>query len=242
MNRPSGHAITVAAESLSALGPAAPAKAAEPETNATLAYQHTADPAARVLNQLDGLTTTFERARDDARLPPHPAPAQNSAPVRHPALAEHAEEECLESYLQRYMQQLTGKKQEPAVTTPLAAAAANEKALEPEIAEQKPQRQPAQAPEDRLRITAMRELANDSARRAMAERSNTQMIGRTRTAYLLAKVVSLMSITLGVCYFATHSIIALATATVMFGVAAVFACRFALFCRKVGPGEELPAC
>jgi hypothetical protein len=84
----------------------------------------------------------------------------------------------------------------------------------------------------------MRELANDSARRAMAERSNSQWVRRTRTSYLVTKFLSLLSITLAVCYFPTRSTIALATSTVVFSVAFFFACRFVGFCRKSGCGGE----
>jgi hypothetical protein len=138
------------------------------------------------------------------------------------------------------MQQLTGKKQEAAVTTvagSTAAAAAEEPPPEPK----QPARQPAQAPEDRLRITAMRELANDSARRAMAASNNSQLIITTRTSYLVTKLLSLGSIGLSVGYFATHSSIALAGATVVFGVAVLSGCRFALFCRKMGRAADVSA-
>jgi hypothetical protein len=224
MNRSTGESSNLALNSLEALRPAPAAQAAQPADGATLAFGSGEDAAQRVLNQLDGLTSTLEKANQ-----------ANTAPAA-AATGEPPEEECLESYLQRYMQQLTGKKENPAVTTPMAGTSEKSK---PEVEEPKPApRQPVQAPEDRLRITAMRELANDSARRAMAERSSSQLFDKTRTTYLVTKVVSLISITLAVCYFSTHSTIALASAAVTFGVACLSACRFALFCRRMGQGAE----
>jgi hypothetical protein len=224
MNRDQSPAATIAADALSSLRPA---KASEPDVDATQAYRPAKDTASRVLNQLDGLTASLEQVAEKAK------------PSASAAAADHADEECLESYLQRYMQQLTGKKQDGPATDGATGASGqtNQQSAEPVVPETKaPPRQPAQAPEDRLRITAMRELANDSARRAMAESTTSQLIDRTRIAYLVSKVLSLVSMMLVVCYFATHSTIALASGTVALGIAMLFACRFFVFCRKMGRG------
>lgn len=230
MNRPSGAASSLPTESLNALRPAGSAQSghAPPAPGATLPFQSEPDAASRVLDQLDGLTATLQSAAVAGHRSGNPGPAADS----------HQDEECLESYLQRYMQQLTGKQKDvsPSSNTEaqLTPPQSESTATEPKT----PARQPTQAPEDRLRITAMRELANDSARRAMAERSNSQLVRRTRTSYLVTKLLSLLSITLAICYFSTHSTIALASSTVVFGAAFFFACRFVGFCRKSGRGEE----
>lgn len=225
MNSTTGHSVTIAADALAALRPASSSQASQVDAGATIAFEPAADPAARVLSRLDGLTSSLENgAVNDRKLP-------------QAALDAHADEEGLESYLQRYMQQLTGKKQEPAVTEAVAAVPA--KPAETATPQpQQPQRQPAQAPEDRLRITAMRELANDSARRAMAACNNGQLIDKIRMNYFVTKAASIVSIVLVVGYFATHSAVALASASVTLGLAFLCACRFALFCRKVGQAAE----
>lgn len=228
MNPTSGHSVTLASDALAALRPAPSSQASNVDAGATLAFEPAADPAARVLSRLDGLTSSLENG------------AVNDHKRPQAALDAHADEEGLESYLQRYMQQLTGKKQEPAITEGVAAVPAKHvETATPEPPQ--PQRQPAQAPEDRLRITAMRELANDSARRAVAACNNSQLNDRIRMNYFVTKAASIVSIVLVVGYFATHSSVALASAAVTFGLAMLCACRFALFCRRMGPAAEQPA-
>ncbi len=224
MNRSTGESVTVPSDALAALRSASSSQALQPDDGATIAYQRVKDTASRVLDQLDGLTSSLEKSAGSGHKP---------------VQEEHADEECLESYLQRYMQQLTGKKQEPAVT---ATAPTQQQAEETSAEEIKqPPRQPAQAPEDRLQITAMRELANDSARRAVAASNNSQLFDKTGGSYLMTKIVSLVSMVLVVSYFWTHSTMALTSGTATFGVALLSACRFALLCRTNVQSGEAPA-
>jgi hypothetical protein len=223
MNRETVLHSANASESAPSPARAASPLAEEPVQSATLAFTG-ADASARVIEQLDKLAGSLESIASQHR--------------DRPALAAAAdEEECLESYLQKYMQQLTGKGAEKPVeqttttnTTPPASTSS------PTTSEPSPpaQRQPAQAPEDRLTISAMRELANDSARRAMAESTQIQLAVKTRMTYLGAKATSLVSSTLAVAYFPTRSTIALACATVFFVVACALGLRFVGLCRKLG--------
>jgi hypothetical protein len=189
------------------------------EHPATLAFPVGVDTAARVVAQLDGLTASFEQANAGQRS------------FSSPAAGPHADEEGLESYLQRYMQQLTGKN--PPSTATEALSTEKNKAVESAPEPTAPQRQPAPAPEDRSSLTAMRELANESARRAMAESSQIQWIVKTRTTYLATKAISLASSTLAVAYILTRSTVALASATALFGIALILSCWFVGLCRKL---------
>src|SRR5690348_1636402 len=106
MSSSSGVSPTIPLQSLDALQASRPA-APDSGNGATVAFQKTPDTASRVLNQLEGLTKTLEQA--------------TSKESKASAAGEHGDEECLESYLQRYMQQLTGKKQESAGAATSAA-------------------------------------------------------------------------------------------------------------------------
>ena len=204
--------------------PTIPSQSAEP---ATLAFNRSGGTPARVIEQLDKLATTLETMGSPGR-------GASAAPQ------SPEDEECLESYLQRYMQQLTGKSAEKSVDkqssqSSLAVTSVVEPAAEPITTTP---RLPVQAPEDRQRITEMRELANDSARRAMAESSQIQLIVRTRTTYLAAKALSLVSSTLALAYLPTRSTVALTSATAFFGIACLLAIRFLGLCRKLGRLNE----
>lgn len=203
-------------------------QSAEP---ATLAFTSSGSTPARVIEQLDKLTTTLETMGVPGR-------GASAAPQT------TEDEECLESYLQRYMQQLTGKTVEkPVEKQPSPASLAETSVLQPmvEPAAAASQRLPVQAPEDRERITVMRELANDSARRAMAESTQIQLVVKTRTTYLAAKALSLVSCTLALAYLPTRSTVALTSATAFFGIACLLGIRFLGLCRKLRRLNEDPA-
>jgi hypothetical protein len=232
MNREPAPRSPNASDSAISSGRTPAALAADPAEPSTLAFNGV-DTPRRVIEQLDQLAGSLETLATPDRFR-----AQQAERAAAPE-----DEECLESYLQRYMQQLTGKSAEnpaekPSAVTQPAVTPISEQTSEPETA---PQRQPAQAPEDRLRITAMRELANDSARRAMAESTQIQVVVKTRTTYLAAKALSLVSSTLAVAYLPTKSTVALVCATAFFGIACMLGLRFVGLCRKLGRMSTTPA-
>jgi len=112
------------------------------------------------------------------------------------------------------------------------------------------QREIPPAFEDRKRISAMRELANDVARSALAESAHRSALAKptrpelvisTRITFLAAKAISLLSSTMAVAYILTHLPVALAGATFLFAIAIVLACRFFVLRRRLTeyelPGE-----
>ena len=145
--------------------------------------------------------------------------------------SHHADEECLDSYLQQCMQRLTGKSQKELPSVPVAPELTVPTSVPAKVVTE---HLPTPAPEQRDQLAAMRALANDSARRAMAESSNVLRIVKMRRAYFEAKAASIASTTLAIAFFATHSTIALSSAVLLFGAALWLSYRF----FRIGSAEN----
>ena len=194
--------------------------------SSTVPFTYNPEPASRVMDKLDQLATTLDQENRSALAATTAGPTPFQAPPSNP------DDECLDSYLQKYMQRLTGKSavDPPSASAPMMAnTTAKTEQLEP--APEEPRRQPTPAPECRLQITAMRDLANDSARRAVNESSQIQRILTTRRSYQQAKLASLASVVMVFAYFGTHAPLALTGSLLLFAVAVVLSVRFALLFR-----------
>ena len=96
--------------------PARPSQSSSDDSVATSSTQHSTDPAADSLTQLDRLSELIDQQVKHTK-PPHPEASS----------AEHTDEEALQAYLNQFMERMTGKKAETphnlASTTPLPASA-----------------------------------------------------------------------------------------------------------------------
>jgi len=167
------------------------------------------DPGHRVISQIEGIAASLE---------------QDTAA---------ASDECLESYLQKCMQRLTGKFQPERPPTPPSCQ------IEPLPATQTEEfRLPVSAPEHREQLTEMRALANNSTRMAMAESWRVQQVLKMRRAYFETKAASIASITVAIAFFATRSTVALTSAVILFLAAAFLAVRFVRLCVGKAPRNQ----
>jgi len=213
---------------------AAPRRPAQAETS-TIPFSSENDPAARVVEQLEGLTSALQaesKSRQAAR--PEPAPSDNSVVASSGSDSVGSDsvgEECLESYLRNYVKQLTGKTQEAAPSTPEAAREKQEAPRPVASGQPNTRREPTPAPELRDQLAALRELANASAREAVAASSQVQLVVTTRQAFLQAKAAALASSALAVAYYFTHANAAIYGALFIFPVALFLSCRFAWLFR-----------
>jgi hypothetical protein len=214
-----------------------------PSSNSsTVPFNHPDEPASRLLEKLDQLTAKVDHEVQAGLAVTMPAPSAQPAPHQPPAhlpAANNPDDECLDAYLQKYMQRLTGKMAvEPAPAAGAASSAPPAKSEQPESAAPEPIRQPTQAPERRSQISAIRDLAIDSARRAVSESSQIQRIISARRSYMQAKLASLASIVIAIAYFATHAPLALTGSLLLFAVAVVLSVRFALLFRTATAENE----
>jgi len=183
------------------------------------------EPAKRALESLSQLTQAMNRVGDSS----------GKAPTV--ALVTNHDDDCLESYLQNYMQKLTGKNAQAvsptdsAATQSLLAVTQSLPAPPCPVVEQ-PVRQPTQAPECRSQLAAMRDVAIDSARRAVQESSQIQKILGMRRAYRQARISIIASAAAMLAFFATHTPLARTGSLLLFALAVVLCTRFALLFRN----------
>lgn len=201
-----------------------------PSDSSTVPFNREEDPASQLLNKLEQLTGKVDQAANLGLAATMPVPSSQPAPFQ-PA-TNNPDDECLDAYLQKYMQRLTGKASVETAPAPAAASIPAVKSAPPEPAAEERVRQPTQAPERRDQINAMRDLAIDSARRAVSESCQIQRIITARRSYLQAKVASLASIVVAIGYFVTHAPFALTGSLLLFAVAVLLSVRFALLFRS----------
>lgn len=205
---------------------------------------HVTEPANVALQQLDRLSALVDR--EARKSGPTPAIAEASAPAtsQWEAIRDSSNEEPLEAYLDRFMERLVGKKNEAPKkmeqTVPTATSVmsmpmhATQPVPQPAgvLALPSPPREPVKAPECRATMSAMRELANQNARSAVAHYATANLSGRARLALVVAAGMSLTSSGLAAAAIAINSAGCLWGAVVAGIVAAVPACRFFLLCRQ----------
>ncbi len=191
--------------------------------SATASFTPEADPGSRIVTQLDELTAAIGQATSGVK----------PGTIQMPSSAIE-EEECLESYLRRYVQKLTGNAPNPVRSDSLACD--NSPACDNILTKSQPEepipcRQPTIAAENRDQLTAMRALANDSARRTLAESTQNLMVVNARRAFYQATAASIASTTVVLAHFFTHSAVALSSASLLFAVALCLSFRFVWLCR-----------
>jgi hypothetical protein len=190
------------------------------------------------LRQLEGLSALVEQElrKSRPRLPGDAPPSPEPAPT--------ADEESLQSYLDRFMERVTGKKPDPVeplaalkpspvarqASTPIPARSGEPKAPAPQSPQQ---REPARPPERRETLAAMRDLANENARSAMATHEGRHHWVTMRMTFLTTVAASAIS---SIC--AIGSLVAAAPGTTEGAVCAglialLMACRFFLQCGRL---------
>src|SRR5262245_33832939 len=124
----SGSTPAVTNQSMQSTQTASEVQQSEADLSCTAVFESTSDPATCVIPQMNALSASLENH-------------------------QHADEECLESYLQQYMQRLTGKAQkEPAPKSrdaESAAAIVPTPVAESPAPEEPAERLSTQAPEHR---------------------------------------------------------------------------------------------
>jgi hypothetical protein len=96
-------------------------------------------------------------------------------------------------------------------------------------------REPSKPPECRETLSAMRELANENARSAVAHHASIDLSGRAKLALVAAAGFSLFSCSLASAAIMFHSRACLWSSGAAGCLAAIIACRFFLLCRKFQP-------
>jgi hypothetical protein len=193
------------------------------------------DTGTSAMSQLEQLSALVERAVRKS------GPAAESSPAAPSSSAskDAPEEEALETYLDRFMERLTGKKAD--VAEPVAQTVPGMPAflVQPDrpaqpVAKAPPvlPREPSRPPECRETLTAMRELANHNARSAVAHHATNDLSGRVRLALAAAAGSSLISCGLASAALSFDSRGCLWGSAVAACVAAVVACRFFILCGK----------
>jgi hypothetical protein len=199
-----------------------------------------------IIRRLENLCATVETelAGDKCLSPLQPAPAPLASSAFSAPSAD-SEEESLESAVSRYMQRLTGKSPSSAPAASPAAslptAPYHKPAPPPKEPSPQPLRQPSAAPECRDQIAAMRELANDNARRAMAQSAYVTLIIQSRSLYLTVKALCLLSSAMAVAVLLTGSRSLVSGSALIFVVAVLLACRFFGLSRKLAENRTAGA-
>jgi len=177
----------------------------------------------------------FSALLDEELRKSDPAARTKSTP---PEPAANADEESLQTYLDRFMERVTGKKAEAPeptqplpVTRPIAQPASATSATTPvAMPDAKPgptqPREPSRAPECRERMAAMRDLANENARSAMNIHAGRHQWRRTKAALILATAATTISSALAVWNLATAAPGTAESAACIGLIAAYLACRF----------------
>jgi hypothetical protein len=189
------------------------------------------------LRQLDRLTALVE---EELRKSNPNYRAGSYAPATAPPDAMSPEEESLQSYLDRFMERVTGKKPEPetappaepAVDLPVAAAPAPA-ALDAPPFEPLQMREPVRAPECRETIRMMRDVANQNARSAVAIHAGLSHWRKTRLTFLAAIAASAVSSVCAVWHLASAQPGAIESAICAGILAGLLAGRFFLRCRRL---------
>ena len=195
------------------------------------------------LRQLEGLSALVEQElrKSRPRLAGDPPPSPEPAPS--------ADDESLQSYLDRFMERVTGKKPDP--VEPFAALRPAPTGLQPSApsAPQKPEppaaapapqpREPARPPEGREMLAAMRDLANENVRSAMATHAGRHHWTAMRVTFFTTVAASAIS---SIC--AIGSLAAAAPGTVEGAVCAglialLMACRFFLQCGRLSATSRM---
>lgn len=183
------------------------------------------ESAKRALESLSQLTQAMDRVGESSGKTSPIGPATNP------------DDDCLESYLQNYMQKLTGKNAQAVSPTESAAtqsllAVTQALPVPPVAVVEQPVRQPTQAPECRSQLAAMRDVAIDSARRAVQESSQIQKILGMRRAYRQARISIFASAAAMLAFFLTHTPLARTGSLLLFALAVFLCTRFALLFRN----------
>ena len=178
-------------------------------------------------------------------------PMPGSAEAAKQEAEQVADCESLETYLERFMERMTGKKAaEPPAPTPASPAAtlAAMAATQPlprtpqvtEVIPSAPSREPAPAPERRDQLTALRQVANQNARNAVILHDCQALVSQTRLLFLTAVAVSCLSSGLAILALAGHSAAARQSAIATCLVALVLSCGFCgLYWRLRGRAGQL---
>lgn len=206
------------------------------------------EPAVAAPHQLDRLSALVER--EVRKL--NPAPVSKSSSLSGPSAAPApsapatSDEEPLETYLDRFMERLTGKKPEATESVaqtvpgmpvfPRNLAEAPAPAASP-VPAAPPPREPTKPPECRETLSAMRELANENARSAVAHHASIDLSGRAKLALVAAAGFSLFSCGLASAAILMNSRACLWSSAVAGCLAAIVACRFFLLCRQFRPAH-----
>ena len=201
-----------------------PARPSQSSTDGSVAAprtQHNPDSASEPLTQLGRLSDLIEREVQK----PKPSHAEVASP-------EQTDEEALQTYLNQFMERMTGKKAEPtpelASTSPWVASAP----VQPPTEKTTP-REPSRPPECRDQLTAMRELANQNARGAVAEHACRDLSSKICMAFLGAATVSFISSCLAVTALRMGQPWAIGGCGATFAVALLLTCRFFGLCQKI---------
>jgi hypothetical protein len=188
------------------------------------------------LRQLDRLSALVEQELRKSN-PHYVGVAGKSAASAPPAPPVSAEEESLQSYLDRFMERVTGKKPDaPPAVEPAAPVAAQlvQAAVSPgEAASAAQPREPARAPECRQTLAAMRDLANENARSAVAVHAGRHHWQRTRQTLFAAGAASIVSSGCALLHLASGMPGATAGAVCAGMLALLMAGRFFLQCRQM---------
>jgi hypothetical protein len=211
------------------LKPALPEKPAEPLHNEPAPAE---DRAHALLADLERVTSVVkhELARS--------APAGSSASEATQQASEQADVESLESYLDRFMERMTGKK-------PATAALAETQPIPrtPQVTEiipPPPPREPAAAPERREQLTALRQVANQNARNAVILHDCQGLMVQTRALLAGACGASCLSSGLAILALVGNSSWARLSAVVTCVLAVVLSCWFfGLYRRLRGRAGQL---
>jgi hypothetical protein len=188
------------------------------------------------LRQLDRLSALVEQELRKSN-PAYVGASGKSAPPAAPAPPASAEEESLQSYLDRFMERVTGKKPDAPPAAELAAPlAAPPVAAVPAAGEPAPgmqSREPARAPECRQKLAAMRDLANENARSAVAVHAGRYHWQRTRQTLFAAAAASVVSTGCALLHLANNMPGAIEGAVCAGMLAMLMTGRFFLRCRRM---------
>jgi hypothetical protein len=120
----------------------------------------------------------------------------------------------------------------PAKSTPLPPAPSPAPSPAPAPAPKPAVREPTKPPECRQALTAMREVANENARSAVAEHATLHISGQAKPVLVVATGTSLISSLLAAAAISLNSPACLWASVAVGSVAALAACRFFLLCRQ----------
>jgi hypothetical protein len=196
------------------------------------------------LRQLDRLTALVEEELRKSN--PAYRAGQYTPAVPPPVEAASPEEESLQSYLDRFMERVTGKKPEPEPAPPaespkspvepsmLALAATPSVDAAPAAVNALPlAKESMRPPECRQSLAAMRDLANENARSAVAIHAGLSHWRKTRLTFMAAVAASAASSVCAAWHLASAPPGALESAVCAGILAGLLAARFFLRCRRM---------